>query len=121
MTRFEQEISGALGAFWQRNAQQEVERLMAKTSDIEVEEDGAAKWKTNGSYLPKEVIEKLAYGGFDFSPEATTAKREEQTTVFLRDYRRNHRTTEEEKNEMRAVFGAGQTVIDIITGERIAL
>ena len=121
MTRFEQELSGALGAFWKKNAEQEVTRLLAQTKDIEVEPDGAAKWKTNGSYLPKEVIEKLAYGGFEFSPEATRAKREIQTTAFLRDYRANHRTTEEEKNEMRAAFGAGQTVVNIITGEQIAL
>ena len=121
MTRFEQEISGALGAFWKKNAEGEVKRLLDKADDIEVEADGAAKWKTNGSYLPSEVIEKLAYGGFEFSPEATRAKREEQTTAFLRDYRKNHRTTEEEKNEMRAAFGPGQTVINIITGERIAL
>ena len=122
MTRFAREWNGELGAFWQKNAHEEAARLLAQRDNIEVEEDGAAKWKSNGSYLPADVVEKLIFAGADFfSEEATAAKREAQTAEFLGNYRRNHKTTAEERTEMEAAFGKGTTVVNIITGERIKL
>ena len=122
MTRFAREWNGELGAFWQKNAHEEAARLLAQRDNIEVEEDGAAKWKSNGSYLPADVVEKLIFAGADFfSEEATAAKREAQTTEFLQNYRRSYRTTEEERTEMEAAFGKDTTVVNIITGEKIKL
>ena len=122
MTRFAREWNGELGAFWQKNAHEEAARLLAQRDNIEVEEDGAAKWKSNGSYLPADVVEKLTFAGADFfSAEATTAKREAQTAEFLGSYRRNHKTTTEERMEMAAAFGKGTTVVNILTGEKIKL
>ena len=122
MTRFAREWNGKLGAFWQKNAHEEAARLLAQRDNIEVEEDGAAKWKSNGSYLPADVVEKLTFAGADFfSAEATAAKREAQTAEFLGNYRQNHRTTAEERAEMEAAFGKGTTVVNIITGEKIKL
>ena len=122
MTRFVREWNGELGAFWQKNAHEEAARLLAQRDNIEVEEDGAAKWKSNGNYLPADVVEKLIFAGADFfSTEATAAKREAQTAEFLGNYRRNHRTTAEERMEMEAAFGKGTTVVNIITGEKIKL
>ena len=46
-------------------------------------------------------------------------KREAQTAEFLASYR--HEVTEEERTEMRAAFGTGATVVDIISGKRIRL
>lgn len=122
MTRFAREWNGELGAFWQKNAHEEAARLLAQRDNIEVEEDGAAKWRSNGSYLPADVVEKLTFAGADFfSEEATAAKREAQTAEFLGNYRRNHRTKAEERTEMEAAFGKGTTVVNIITGEKIKL
>ncbi|WP_274940933.1 hypothetical protein [Chordicoccus furentiruminis] len=122
MTRFAREWNGELGAFWQKNAHEEAARLLAQRDNIEVDEDGAAKWKNNGSYLPADVVEKLIFAGADFfSEEATAAKRKAQTTEFLGNYRRSHRTTAEERTEMEAAFGKGTTVVNIITGEKIKL
>lgn len=122
MSRFAREWNGELGSFWQRNAHEEAARLLAQRDNIEVEEDGAAKWISSGNYLPADVVEKLTFAGADFfSAEATAAKREAQTAAFLENYRRNHRTTEEERMEMEAAFGKGTTVMDIITGEKIQL
>ena len=122
MTRFAREWNGELGAFWQKNAHEEAARLLAQRDNIEVEEDGAAKWKSNGSYLPADVVEKLIFAGADFfSAEATAAKREAQTAEFLGSYRRNHKTTTEERMEMAAAFGKGTTVVNILTGEKIKL
>ena len=123
MTRFEQEWSGALGEFWRKQAHAEAERLLAQRDNIEVEADGAAKWISSGNYLPADVVEKLTFAGADFfSAEATAAKREAQTAAFLDSYRRNYKgPSEEEKAEMRAAFGEGATVVNIITGEKTRL
>ena len=120
MTRFAREWNGELGAFWQKNAHEEAARLLAQRDNIEVDVDGAAKWRSNGSYLPADVVEKLIFAGADFfSAEATAAKREAQTADFLANYR--HEVTEEERSEMRAAFGSRATVVDIISGKRISL
>ena len=84
MTRFEREWNGELGEFWKKHAREEAQRLLDQADKIEVEDDGAAKWKTNGSYLPADVVEKLTFAGAAwFSPEATAAKREKQVTKEL--------------------------------------
>lgn len=123
MTRFAREWNGELGAFWQKHAHEEAERLMSQRDNIKVEEDGAAKWISSGNYLPADVVEKLTFAGADFfSAEATAAKREAQTAAFLDSYRRNYKgASEEEKVEMRAAFGEGTTVVNVITGKKTRL
>ena len=123
MTRFEQELSGALGAFWKKNAEQEIERMqrMADNDEIRTNMNGAAFWNSNGNYLPADAAEKLSHTDFPFSLEETEKAREAQTAQQLEAYRQNHRTSAEEIEEMRAAFGTGTTVVNIITGERIRL
>ena len=122
MTRFQRELSGELGHYWQRSAQQEIAKLAERAEDeIRTTISGAAFWVKSGNFLPAEVCEKLSYTDFPFSIEETARAREEQTDAFLADYRRNHRTSEEERMEMQAAFGKGTTVVDIISGESIAL
>ena len=123
MTRFEREWNGELGEFWKKHAREEAQRLLDQADKIEVEDDGAAKWKTNGSYLPADVVEKLTFAGAAwFSPEATAAKREKQVTKELEAYRNSHRGFDAETiAEARAAFGEGATICDIITGEKITL
>ena len=124
MTRFEQEYSGALGNYWRESARKEIERLQAKADagEILVDENGAARWKSNGRALPADCAEKLSYTTLDFSLEATAAKRDEETARSLESYRRNYTgPAEEERMEMRAAFGAGTTVVDIISGAQIRL
>ena len=64
MTRFEKELSGALGTFWKKNAEMEVERFQtsADQGEIILDADGAARWKTNQRYISNnyrpELIEK---------------------------------------------------------------
>lgn len=125
MTRFQREVSGELGAYWQRHAIEESENAVVKAkADAVVEEDGAIRWISNGKYIPDDFCEKLEYQGFDFSREATRIAREKQTDKFLEEYRTHCKTaaeSEELVNEMRAAFGAGTTVINVITGKRVTL
>ena len=123
MTRFEREISGSLGAFWKKNAEEEVRKAVAKAdSDAAVEADGAIKWNSNGRYLMDDFCEKLEYAGYAFSREATAKKREAQNAESLAEYRRNDKgLTGEALAEARAAFGEGTTVVNVLTGKKTLL
>lgn len=124
MTRFEQELSGALGAFWKKNAEQEIAKMQARADNDEIRTNigGGAFWNSNGNYLPDDCAEILSYTDFCFSLEETRRAREAQTAMFLESYRKqSHQPTEEERMEMQAAFGKGATVVDILSGERIEL
>ena len=123
MTRFEKEISGSLGAFWKKNAEEEVRKAVAKAdSDAAVEADGAIKWNSNGRYLMDDFCEKLEYAGYAFSREATAEKREAQNAESLAEYCRNDKgLTGEALAEARAAFGEGTTVVNVLTGKKTLL
>jgi hypothetical protein len=120
------ELSGELGPYWVKSAREEINKMQdrADRGEILTEEDGAVKWKRSGNYLPEDCVEKLSYTHFTFSPEATKKKRDAQTERSLKAYResrKNHSYSAEELYEMRAAFGAGETVVDVITGQRVTL
>lgn len=124
MTRFERELSGSLGAFWKKNAEQEIEKMQARADNDEIRTNmnGAAFWNSNGNYLPADCAEILSHTDFPFSLEETAKAREAQTAMQLEAYRKSYtEPSEEEKAEMRAAFGTGSTVVNVITGERIRL
>lgn len=65
MTRFQQEITGLLGAYWQQNAEKELKAAVESAArDATVDENGAISWKSNGSYLMDDFCEKLEFAGF---------------------------------------------------------
>ena len=123
MTRFQQEITGQLGEFWKKHAKEEVTKAVVKANESAIiEEDGAIKWKINGNYIPDDFCEKLEYAGYNFSREATRRAREKQDKKFIEEYKKNQsEPTEEELEEMRAVFGKGKTIVDVISGREIRL
>lgn len=123
MTRFEREISGSLGAFWKKNAEEEVKKAVAQAEkDATVEADGAIRWSSNGRYLMDDLCEKLEYADYDFSREATAKKRDAQNEESLAEYRRNYKgLSAKELDEARAAFGEGTTVVNMLTGEKTKL
>ena len=123
MTRFEREISGSLGEFWKKNAEEEVRKAVAQAeTQATVDADGAIRWESNGRYLMDDFCEKLEYAGYAFDREATAKKRDAQNAESLAQYRRNDRgLSGEALAEARAAFGEGATVVNILTGERTKL
>jgi len=123
MTRFEREISGSLGEFWKKNAEEEVRKAVAQAeTQATVDADGAIRWESNGRYLMDDFCEKLEYAGYPFSREATARKRDAQNEESIAEYRRNQRgLSGEVLAEARAAFGEGATVVNILTGERTKL
>lgn len=123
MTRFERELSGALGAYWKNSAEKELEEIRKdlEAGKITIDENGVAR-NCIGRVLMSDMLEKLTYVTDEVDAEATKAAREEEVTRSLADYRRNAKpASEEELSEMRAAFGEGQTIVNILTGERITL
>ena len=82
-------------------------------------------WKSNDR-SPMDDLMKLwlELGHIDLADfRATEKARKEQNDAFFAEYReaRKNRTPEqiaEEAFELRAAFGPGETVVDVITGER---
>lgn len=124
MTRFERELSGALGAFWKKNAEQEITKMQQRVDNDEIRTNanGGAFWNSNGNYLPADCAEILSHTDFPFSLEETNRARKAQNEAFLESYRKNYQgQTAEEQAEMRAAFGEGATVVNVITGKRTRL
>ena len=124
MTRFQQELSGKLGAYWQAEAMKEVAKMQERVDNDEIRTNmnGGAFWNESGNYVPDHIIELLEYTDFPFSPEETRRAREAQQDIILENYRRNYQgPSEEELIEMRAAFGTGTTIVDVITGHEINL
>ena len=123
MTRFERELSGALGAFWKKEAEKELARIEKdlESGKITIDEKGIAR-NSIGRVLMSDMAEKVSYITDRIDLEATKEARSEAVSQELTALKNNARpATEEEKNEMRAAFGKGQTVVNILTGERINL
>lgn len=127
MTRFEKEIYGLLGEFWKKDAQKKVDKIKSKfeSGKITVDENGVAR-NCIGRVLMDDLAEVLEYSECCewFSREATANEREKELVKTINEYKescKNRERSEEELFEMRATFGRGTTVVDVLTGEKIYL
>ena len=123
MTRFEREISGALGQYWKESAEKELNELRRElaSGQITIDENGVAR-NCIGRVLMDDLLEKLTYVTDKVNVEATHAAHEAEVARELEEYRRNRKpATAEEIAEMRAAFGSGTKVVDVLTGETITL
>jgi carboxylesterase type B len=81
---------------------------------------GAVKWKSSDNCVPSDYFRDCLVT----APETQQAVDKEDTEAFLAKYRESqaNRTPEqiaEHQAEMRAAFGEGQTIVNVITGERV--
>lgn len=105
--------------------QEESERMNAQfETDAGVSPEGVVRWKSNNNVPPSDVLEFWKHLGKSFNYELSVQVSEEEDRTFLQEYRKrkeNHQYSEEERFEMRNAFGAGATVVDVITGKRTIL
>ena len=123
MTRFQRELSGELGAYWRQQAEAELEKVKADLDVGEITIDGAGVARNCiGRALMDDLLEKLVLVTDRADIAATRAAREAEVQADLASYRANRKApSAEELAEMRAAFGEGTTVVDVITGEEIQL
>lgn len=86
-------------------------------------EGGVMRWTSNRAVPPLEIVGLAKHIGIAVDESACDAARDADTKAFFQQYRkaRANRSPEqraEEAFELRAAFGPGQEVVDIITGER---
>lgn len=82
--------------------------------------DGAYRWKSNNSVPNKDMIGRWMILGYITADEAEASikLRKIETDAFLKAYRKNPpKITAEDRYEMRAAFGEGAEVVNIITGK----
>lgn len=122
MTRFQKELSGEFGAYWEKEAQKELERVKADLQAGKITIENGVARNCIGRVLMSDMLEKLAMVTDKVSVEATTAARDKEVSESLAEYRKSVRpATGEERMEMQAAFGKGTTVVNILTGEKTKL
>lgn len=122
MTRFQKELSGEFGAYWEKEAQKELERVKADLQAGKITIENGVARNCIGRVLMSDMLEKLAMVTDKASVEATTAARDKEVSESLAEYRKSARpATGEERMEMQAAFGKGTTVVNILTGEKTKL
>lgn len=124
-TRFEKELNGSLGEYWQRSAKEELRKIEEeiKCGKITIDENGVAR-NCIGRIVTSEIAEKITYVDDRIDIEATTEAREIEDSISIARYKKameNHKYSEEELSEMRSAFGAGTVVVDVLTGREIQL
>lgn len=88
---------------------------------ISIDAEGVAR-NCIGRVLMDDLLEQLGIVTDKVNAEATRAARETENAAFLAEYRaRRNAPSAEELAEMRGTFGAGATVVDALTGEKIIL
>ena len=123
MTRFQRELSGELGAYWQRQAEAELAKVKADLDSgaITIDEAGVAR-NCIGRALMDDLLEKLVLVTDKADSAATRAAREAEVQADLESYRASRKApSAEELAEMRAAFGKGAKVVDALTGKEIQL
>jgi len=122
-TRFMRELNGDLGAFWQQQAEAELERVKADLNNgqITIDENGVAR-NCIGRALMDDLLEKLALVTDRADTAATQAAREAEDRATIAAYKAARKApSAEEIAEMRAAFGPGTEVLDILIGEKTQL
>lgn len=103
---------------------EESERTADKLANDTTIVDGVIRWNSNNKVPPADIIEFAAHIGLPIDVAACLTARDKETSAFLADYRermRNHKPSGEELWEMRAAFGRGTTVVNVITGRKTRL
>lgn len=122
MTRFQMELSGALGQFWQNEAHNAVMQVRSDfyAGRITIDGDGVARNEI-GRVLMDDLLEVLDYAIPDcVNVSATRATRAAEDSETLSRYR-SRRIGDEEMHELKSAFGAGTTVVDVLSGKRYAV
>jgi hypothetical protein len=103
----------------------DAEWLEQSIGDLLIDGDGVGRWVTNNSVIPDDAASLIVAFGLapGLNVEATRAARVTDTREAIERYRASQpaEASAEEIAEMRAAFGPGQVIVDVITGRRTQL
>lgn len=95
----------------------DVEKSRTKLQTDAYWKDGALHWHSNDAVVPTWVFDEA----YCEMPAKQKAAREADEEAFIAQYRKNRSNrvlSDEERFEMRAAFGPGETVVDVFTGQK---
>lgn len=125
MTRFDRELRGEYGEFWKKQAIQYLHKIEEEVfrGEITIDKEGVAR-NCLGRVVVDEVANALDYiiqdGSFRW--DKTIEAREAEDRRFIKEYLTQSREpSDEELLEMKATFGEGSKVVNIISGKEIQL
>ena len=125
MTRFDRELRGEYGEFWKKEATQYLHKIEEEVfrGELTIDKEGVVR-NCIGRVVVDEVANALDYiiqdGSFRW--DKTIEARQKEDEEFIKNYIAQDRgPSDEEIIEMKAAFGEGTTVIDILTGKQIQL
>lgn len=125
MTRFDRELKGEYGQFWKKKAIQHLHKIEEEVfrGEITIDKQGVAR-NCIGRVVVDEVANALDYiiqdGSFRW--DKTIEARNKENEEFLKEYAsREPHYSSEEIAEMKAAFGGGTKVVNILTGREIQL
>jgi len=104
---------------WREKEKQE---NASKKSDAYRDSEGAWRWNSSKRVPFDDMLETWNLSDADL--KASREARDKDNTEFIREYRNrmaNHVYSSESLYEMRAAFGKGARVVNIITGKTIQL
>lgn len=110
--------------YWVRKEKENIDRMVKKylSGELLLDKDGAGYWAVNGNYIFDDNAYEAHLGGVPINLDATFDKREAQVSEQLAKYRKNWRPPSGEAlAEMRSAFGAGEVVVDVLSGKVIQL
>lgn len=125
MTRFDRELRGEYGEFWKKEAIKFLHTVEAEVSrgEITIDKEGVAR-NCLGRAVMDDVANALDYIFEDgsFRWDKTIEAREAEDRRFIKEYLiQSREPSDEELLEMKATFGEGSKVVDIISGKEIQL
>jgi hypothetical protein len=103
---------------------EEAERMDKKFDTDATVTGGVVRWNSNNNIPSRDILEFWQYFNKDFDFDKTLEVSEQETANFFKQYRESQANkvySEEEKFEMRAAFGEGATVVNVITGKKTKL
>ena len=114
---------GKQGEFWKGEAEKSVKSYFEETSTV----DGVIRWNSNDRVPPTELLELWAYVGildrYVYYKSIEVQEREQAASIqqYKEARAKQGGYSQEQLFEMRAAFGAGATVVNVLTGETIKL
>ena len=123
---FQLELEGKFGPWRQQSAVEQIKEMEDGYENGEFKiENGAAIWEC-GNYLPMDCLAAVLNSKYGYLIDVDEHERllDEQQSESIREYKermKNHVYSEVELFEMRAAFGAGTVITDVLTGQEIAL
>ena len=129
MTRLQRELSGELGSFWKNDAEKRIAKTAKEFEERKITVDENYVLRNCIGRVVTSEIQELIFAGVEFAMDEyeliydrTNDAREEETRKFFEVYKASQKEyTDEDLFEMRAAFGKGTKVVNILTGREVIL